>query len=259
MLGVCLALAVWLPAGLLPSAAVARSSAFSFQRDTFAFANELDWEYHYDSNGKWVSQRRRPKPDYTLHCFVVARSCRQFFEHARFDPSRPPADEKTYRRRVRGVVSLSPRKRLPPAQRIVIPGYADLRSFSAAHEKLLKCQCGGAWQSYLQRGNWRMIFPFSHAEQARMARQILCHLTPEHPVIVHLACFPQLRINHAVVVYAARETPGEIRFAAYDPNTTSGPTTLTFDRASRCFRFPPNNYFAGGELKAYEVYWKWDY
>lgn len=259
VLGLCLALSVWLNAGRLPGAPPDTSRAFAFQRDTFAFANELTWDYHYDNAGKWISQKRYPKPDYTLHCFVVARSCRQFFEHARFDPKQPKVDEDTYRRLIRRVVTISPRKRLPPDQRIVIPGYADLRSFSAAHEKLLKAQCGGAWQSYLQRGNWRMIFPLSHAEQARMARQIVRHLRPDHPVIVHLVRFPQLTINHAVVVYAAHQSPGEIQFTAYDPNRPSGPIALEFDCASRTFSLPANNYFPGGQLKAYEVYWKWDY
>ncbi|MDB6122446.1 MAG: hypothetical protein JWQ71_1439, partial [Pedosphaera sp.] len=40
---------------------------FDFQKDTFAYANDLVWEYHFDERGKWVSQPRQPKPDYTHH------------------------------------------------------------------------------------------------------------------------------------------------------------------------------------------------
>lgn len=254
-----LTVAAWLCFFLAWNPLPAPARAFDFQKDTFSFANELTWDYHYDSNGHWTSHKRSPKPDYTLHCFVLARSARQFFDHARFDPNQPVADEKTYRRLIRRVVWISPRKRLPELQKIVIPGYADLRSFSAAHEKLLKAQCGSAWQSYFQRGNWRMIFPFSRAKQARMALQILSHLRPDHPVIVHLLRFPQLSINHAVVLYAARETKREIQFTTYDPNNPESPITLTFDRATRMFVLPATNYFPGGALKAYEVYWKWDY
>ena len=57
----------------------------TFSADTFAYANQLTWIYGHDANGKWTSHRREPKPDYTLHCFIVARSTAQFFLTARFD------------------------------------------------------------------------------------------------------------------------------------------------------------------------------
>src|SRR5512140_1838938 len=78
---------------------------FNFSRDTFAFANELTWDYGFDSKGRWTAHARQPKPDYTLHCFLVARSTAQFFRFARFDPQQPAADEKTYRKLVRKVVN----------------------------------------------------------------------------------------------------------------------------------------------------------
>src|SRR3569833_2337744 len=65
------------------------SRPFDFQKDTFSYPNDLVWEYHFDANGKWVHQRREPQPDYTHHCFVVARSARQFFENVKFDSAQP--------------------------------------------------------------------------------------------------------------------------------------------------------------------------
>src|SRR6266481_8908904 len=65
---------------------------FDFSEDTFAYPNELLWEYHYDANGKWTAYKREPRPTYAQHCFVVARCVKQFFEHARFDPRQPVAD-----------------------------------------------------------------------------------------------------------------------------------------------------------------------
>ena len=257
--GLRVAAAAWMCAWAFALSATQPVHAFDFEKDTFAFANQLVWEYGYDADGHWVSHRRTPKPDYTLHCFVVARSARQFFDHARFDPSQPVAEEATYRRLIRQVIKISPRKVLPESEKLVIPGYADLREFSTAHEKLLKEQCGGAWQSYFQLGNWRMIFPFTRAHQARMAQQILSHLGRERPVVVHVLRFPQLSINHAVVVFAAQETASSIEFTTYDPNQPESPTTLTFDRATRTFTLPANAYFQGGKLNAYEIYWKWDY
>src|SRR4051812_20433740 len=152
------------------------SRPFDFEKDTFAYPNDLIWEYHFDASGKWVHQRREPQSDYTHHCFVVARSARQFFENATFDPAQPVAGEKTYRRLIRRVVSIDPSHPLPDAKKIVIPGYANLRDFSAAQEHLLKDECGGASQSYFQRGHWRMICPFSRTHQQRTAEQLLMDL-----------------------------------------------------------------------------------
>src|SRR5271166_2470377 len=69
----------------LPAAACARR--FEFERDTFAYPNELVWEYRCDANGKWTTRRRATKPSYSQHCFVVSRCACQFFENAVFDPA----------------------------------------------------------------------------------------------------------------------------------------------------------------------------
>src|ERR1041384_2873427 len=186
---------------------------FDFRRDTFAYANELVWAYDYDAEGKWISQRREPKPDYAQHCFVLARSARQFFDNARFDPEQPLADEATYRRLIRQLLAASPRHPLPADKRVVIPGYASLRAFSQAHENLLKGECGGSWQCYVQRGNWRMIFPFSRRQQAQVAKQLAVRLKESGPAIVHVVRFPQLTINHAMLVFEAKETATGMQFA----------------------------------------------
>ncbi len=237
---------------------IARRS-FNFPADTFAFANQLVWEYHYDENGKWVSHPRDPKPEYSHHCFVVARSVKQFFEHARFDPAQPAADADTYRHLTHRVISVSASRTLADADRIVIPGYADLRSFSEAHADLLKSECGGAWHSYFQHGHWRMIMPFTRHQQEKMAGQLLDDLAANRAPIVHVVRFPQLTINHAIILFSARETPEAIVFAVYDPNNPKALTTLTFDRATRTFQFPANDYFPGGRVDVYEVYRNWLY
>lgn len=232
---------------------------FEFQNDTFAFPNELVWEYHYDTKGNWVSNRRNPPAEYAQHCFVLARSTRQFFLNARFDPTLPKADEKTYRELVRKVATSNPRHALPADGKIVIPGYADLRDFSAAHEQLLKESCGGAWQSYFQRGHWRMIFPFSRRQQAQVADSLTNHLVSGDLLVVHVVRFPQLTINHAVVLFGFNAEGNKIAFQMYDPNHPSKPEALTYDRATRTFQMPANDYFPGGRVDVYEVYWKWNY
>ncbi len=235
------------------------SRHFQFGKDTFAYANELVWDYGFDSSGRWTAHKRSPKPSYTLHCLVVARSARQFFEDARFAPEQPKADAKTYTRLVRHVIGVNPRKPLPDPERIVIPGYADLREFSAANEQLVKANCGGAWQSYFARGNWRMIFPFTRRQQAKVAQRLLDHFRPDHPLIVHLSRFPQLSINHTVLIFGVTDAGNEIRFDVYDPNEPSHPTALVFDRSSRTFLLPATHYFPGGRVDVYELFHRWDY
>ena len=232
---------------------------FQFEHDTFAFANELVWDYYFDDRGEWVHKRHEPEPDYTHHCFVVVRAARQFFQHARFAPNLPKADEATYRRLVGKVVSIDPTKVLPDRERIVIPGYANLRRFSDDWETLLKGECGGAWRSYFQRGHWRILFPFSRRNQEAAVKRLLDDLSRNEPPIVHLIRLRGLAINHAVLVFAATETPDVIRFSVYDPNKPDAPKHLLFDRATRTFSFAGNDYWPGGPLNVYEIYRSWNY
>ena len=81
-----------------PTPIPARARPFSFEQDTFAFANELAWEYQFDAEtGEASHSPRVPSPEYHHHCFVVARSARQFFAHARFDPNLPRVAPEIYR------------------------------------------------------------------------------------------------------------------------------------------------------------------
>ena len=248
-------LAVLLLAGCATSRpASAGSRPFNFELDTFAYANGLVWEYHFDEAGKWTHRAREPKSDYTHHCFVVARSAKQFFQNARFDPALPKANPATYQRCIRAVVSASPRRGLPEEKKIVIPGYAGLRAFSEEQAGILKAECGGAWRSYFQRGHWRMIWPFSRSQQQQTSGRLMKEIRNNTAPVVHLVRFPSLTINHAVVLFDATETADGIEFATYDPNAPERPVSLTYDRASRSFSFPTNFYFPGGRVDVYEIY-----
>ena len=249
-----LALAVAVLAGCAASPTHGPSRRFDFSKDTFTYANGLVWEYRYDENGKWTTRRREPPPTYSQHCFVVSRSACQFFENAEFKPELPKTDTAHYRQLVEKVVETSLRSPLPAQQKIVIPGYGDLRSFSADHEKLLQSECGGAWRCYFQRGNWRVVFPFSRRQQERMAEQIQEELQQRGAVVVHLVRFPQLSINHAVLIFEAKQNPKAVEFTTYDPNDPASPVTITYNRASRTFSLPTNAYFQGGRVDVYPIY-----
>jgi hypothetical protein len=228
---------------------------FEFDRDTFAYANELVWEYlENPAAQKLISRRSATTRTYTHRCFVMVRSARQFFYHARFDDALPVADETTYRRLVREVVARNPRKACAETERIVVPGYDSLRSFSRGQAPALMASCGGMWQSYVLRSHQRMILPILRWHQEKMAGQLVRSLPQRRAVIAHLFRFPQLTINHGIMLYDLAETETGLRFTAYDPNQPGQPTELNFHRADRTFYFPRNHYWAGGQVNVVEVY-----
>ncbi len=231
---------------------------FDFARDTFAFANELLWEYQFEpATGNASFRRREPKPGYAHRCFVLTRAARQFHFHARFDPEQKVPEDETYRELIREVVSRNPRKPCESHRRVVIPGQASLREFSRAKEALLKAGCGGAWRSYVLRSHWRMVFPIGRAHQGRTAASLAGALRRHHSPIVHLVKFPALTINHGMILFGAAETGEGITFQAYDPNRPKQPARLTFDRRSETFFLPANAYWAGGDLNIIEIYRGW--
>src|SRR5437762_14002911 len=111
--------------------AAATVPAFDFVDDTFALANLI--------------RARHPHAEhlYANYCFVMARGVRQFHQFARFDADAPRVGAEEYAHRVRAVVRHPPWERpLPPAERVVIPGFANLRAFSAAEEAAVKAGLG---------------------------------------------------------------------------------------------------------------------
>src|SRR6058998_849510 len=110
----------------------ATAPEFTFVSDTFAFAN-------------LIRARHRAEDDlYANYCFVLARGLRQFSQFARFDPALPKLDRAGYVERVKRVAARPPREpALPPDDRIVIPGYANLREFSREQENAVKEELGG--------------------------------------------------------------------------------------------------------------------
>jgi hypothetical protein len=227
---------------------------FEFARDSFAFANELVWEYQPDAaTGKTVAVQRRPKPEYAHRCFALARVARQFFYHAHFATDQLEASGEVCRRLIRAVMARSARTPCQAHEKIIIPGFAGLREFSRAHEKIFKVECGGAWRSYFLRSHWRMIFPFSRAQQARTAEALAAALGKNYLPILHLVKFPALSINHAIVLFGVTETRQGWEFESYDPNNCAAPERLAFDRSRRVFILPANACWPGGELNVSHI------
>jgi hypothetical protein len=188
---------------------------------------------------------------------VLVRAARQFLYHAHFDTGHAVASDVIYRTLIGRVLSRSPRLPCAPERRIVIPGHANLREFSAAHEPLVKAACGGAWQSYVLRSHWRMVLPLSRAHQRRTAASLVAALEQNQSPIIHLVRFPALTINHGVILFAVTASPDGFKFQAYDPNDPKAPVEVTFDRRTGSFSLPPKAYWAGGELKIIEIFRNW--
>lgn len=231
--------------------------SFDFKQDTFSYANELAWEYQADpATGRLTTKQNVPTPEFIHRCFAVSRMARQFFQYAQFDALTPKVDDEMYRKIIAAVVSRSP-SGARHSDKVIIPGYANLRSFSQAKESLLKDASGSSLHSYFQFSNWRMIFPFSRVHQEATAKQLVDEVQMHRLPIVHLirfSPFPVTDIDHVIVIVADAETAQEIRFRVYDPNNSEQLGLLTFDRTSRTFIFPSTNYFADGPIDVYEIY-----
>ena len=224
---------------------------FDFARDTFAYTNDLYWSYEADPG---ATRARHGPVEFGQRCVSLARAARQFFHAARFTAGGDLLSEEEYRERVRAVLASDPRAETAVSSQVAIPGYADLRSFSRSHERLLKQELGGRAASYLQRGNWRMVLPFSRGSQRSTADELLARLAYGGLPVIRVVNFPVIDINHALLVFDAEPGPDAIRFHAYDPNDAERPVVLVFDRASARFRLPRTAYFGGGSVNVYEIF-----
>lgn len=193
---------------------------FVFERDTFAFPNEI--------------RAKTPDRDdlYANYCFVLARSLRQFFLSARFDPAAPRLDREGYVERVRRVVSRPPwQPALPPAERVVIPGYANLREFSRAEESAVKEGLGGRFWTFVHWTNWRVTFPVSQEHQAHVLEEIREDLAAGRLVQLLVTNWPKPELNHTVVAFESHADGAETALTVWDPNEPGAPGTITFDTA----------------------------
>jgi hypothetical protein len=228
--------------------------SFDLPRDSFAYRNELRWSYEFGDRDEVEMRPTNPPPEYSLRCFPMVRAAREFFYHARFEPGLAKTNAPGYKRLVRRVIGRNSRCFSADEDRIVIPGFADLHEFSGSYPDLLKGECGSAWSSFFQRGNWRMVLPLTRRGEANTAQRISNELRNGCLPIAHVYRFPDTSLNHAILIYDQASDGAEITFKAYDPNNPARPSKLRFDRATRTFFFERNQYFAGGVVKVYEVY-----
>jgi len=249
--------AFFLTTQLAPAAA---TTGFKFNRDTLSFANSTVFAYE---QGRIVSTGNRDKEKsqrYTRRCFVMSRTVLQFYKFASFDRHAPPLDEKELAKRVRAVTRMQPwHPALPSDQRIVFPGYRDLREMSQAHTRLLQENIGLGWTAYVRPGNFRMFYLHSKKYQEKTHEELERTLAGGAFFVAYLSDYPTLHINHSVLVYThkqRRAPDGTDRYLTYDPNHPDGPRELKWLPAQRAFDFQKDQEFVGGFTRVFQVYGK---
>jgi hypothetical protein len=220
-------------------------AALRFGVDTFAFRNDIRWK----NPGKTDM--------YANYCFVMARAVTQFHRFARFAPELARVEADLYTSLVSEVVARPPwEDPLPPADRVVIPGYASLHELSAAHEASVKAGLGGPVWTFIHWTNWRVVFPVTGGQQERVARETLAELDAGRMVQLLVTNLPKVELNHTVIAYDYRIYEGRfIEFIVYDPNEPEAPGWVAFDRAERSF-FASGVYDTEpGGIRAFRMYY----
>ncbi|HZS17144.1 MAG TPA: hypothetical protein VFA51_04345 [Candidatus Udaeobacter sp.] len=241
-------------------AAVADDAQFGFDRDTFAFANQTVFEYH-EGHASLRKNSTVKRDAYNRHCFVMCRTAMQFKKFARFDPHGAPLDEATLATRIRAVTHQAAwRDPLPRDQRIVFPGYKDLREMSKAQRELVQKNIGHGWPSYFRISNARMMFQDGAGYQEKTHELLNATLLRGELFVGFLTTYPRLSINHSVLIYKRKSSspnPGVERYFVYDPNHPESPRELTWSPQARSFSYQKDWDFVGGNVRVYQVYAKW--
>jgi hypothetical protein len=233
--------------------------AFDFDRDTLGFDNETALEYH---DGHASPRPRVPgnQPKrFTQHCFVMSRTVVQFRKFVRFEPAIAALDDRELTERIRKITRIPPwTPSFARKDRIVIPGYRDLRSLSQARPEILQKNIGLGWPTYFRPGNWRILLPHGPAQQAKTHREMDRALAaPDGFFVAYLTNFPRsLNINHGVLVYARKNQSSAdgCCYTVYDPNHHDAPRTLEWSDRDGCFRYQHDTDFVGGKVVVWQVY-----
>jgi len=253
--------ACWL--GILAAVTFARAdnaaSEFRFHRDTFAFANQTVFEYH-EGHASLRKASATKQDAYNRHCFVMSRTAMQFKKFARFEPRNKPLDDASLADRVRAVTRQAAwAEPLPENQRIVFPGYKDLKEMSKARRELVQLNIGHGWPSYFRISNARMMFQDGKGYQERTHAQLNAALARGEQFVAFLTTYPRFSINHSVLIYKLKSSspnPGVDHYLVYDPNHSESPRDLTWSSHDRAFSYEKDWDFVGGIVRVYQVYGK---
>jgi hypothetical protein len=191
----------------------------------------------------------------------MTRTTMQFRKFARFDPRGAPLNDQELGARIREVTHRAAwREPLPENQRIVFPGYANLRQMSKAHADLMEENMGSGFVTYFRPSNFRMFYQHSRKYQQTTHANLDATLARGDLFVGYLSTYPKLSINHAVLVYARKPSRAgsEIEhYLAYDPNHAEAPRELTWSPRERAFSYQKDIDFVGGFVRVYQAYRSW--
>ena len=252
-------LAAFVALVLLRSSAAA--SDFCFDRDTASFANSTVFEYR-EGHPHLLRQREKGEPKrYTRRCFVLCRTTMQFQKFARFNPHAPALDDKALADRIRRVTRRAAwGKPLPVDQRVVFPGYPNLRAMSKARREVVRANIGLGWPTYFRPGNFRMLIVHDSNYHKETHTNLDAALARGELFVAFLTTYPRLSINHAVLVYKRNpvsQNDGIERYLVYDPNHPESPRELTWSQSTLSFSYQKDWDFIGGFIRVYQIYGKW--
>jgi len=226
--------------------AAASVPGFSFADDTFAFPNMVR---AHDPHAEHL---------YANYCFVLGRGLRQFHQFARFDASAPRVDADEYMRRVRAVAAHAPwQPPLPPAERVVIPGFANLRAFSAAEEAAVKAGLNARFWTLVHWTNWRTTMPVPDGHQAEILDEVLDELAAGRLVQLLVTNWPKPELNHTVVAYGYRAAGDGVELTVWDPNDPAAPGVVVFDAHQERFIASRVYDTRVGPIRVFRMYYSW--
>ena len=251
----------WLSAVAVISAAPASAAEpeFHFDRDTFAFQNATVLKYQDGiAFFRPKSEASDPANSYTRRCFVMTRAAMQFGRFARFDPHGVALNDQELAQRIRAVARRAPwLEVLPENQRIVFPGYSNLREISKARTQVFEDNIGNGFMSYFRPSNIRMVFLESEGYQEKTHQNLDAALARGDTFVAFLTTYPKMSINHAVLIYGwKRSRPGDEleHYFVYDPNHAEAPRELTWSRRECAFAYQKDIDFIGGFVRVYQSY-----
>src|SRR6476660_543391 len=194
---------------------------FRFDRDTFAFANQTVFEYH-EGHASLRKSSSTKKDAYNRHCFVMSRTAAQFKKFARFEPRSAPLDDTSLAARIRAITRQAAwSEPLPENQRIVFPGYKDLKEMSKARRELVQLNIGHGWPSYFRISNARMMFQDGSGYQEKTHARLNETLARRELFVAFVKTYRRFTIHHSVLFYnlkCSSSNPGVDRYLVYDPN-----------------------------------------
>ena len=229
------------------------SKTFDFQTDTFAFENQTYFDYKpLTENQIQISRRRGRPPDFSRHCFQMCRAVVQFFQFAEFRPDLPKVSQSDYGQIVRRLSRFPPWSP-GPKEKVVVPGYKDLHSFSLGQTLAIQKNLGLWWPSYWRVGNWRIVLPVPRSGQERMAKWLRNILDEGRIQTVYITRFRP--INHCLVVYRYTSAQnGDIVFNVYDANQPGKLVHLAYHASDRSFYYDKTWYYGGGLMNLLRLY-----